>query len=121
MLTCDWSIKSHNTVHSLVNTHRVPRQWAFPLHCVLAQHIQHHLLCVLKKQVNYLLYKLFLLIKIISHNFFKIRSFQPKPHLAENVALPAPLGEAGGVVLLRAPLVHGVQAAVVAVDYDALL
>ena len=51
----------------------------------------------------------------------KIRSFQPKPHLAENVALPAPLGEAGGAVLLHAPLVHGVQAAVVAVDDDALL
>ena len=66
-------------------------------------------------------YLLFLLIKIISHNFYKIRSFQPKPHLAENVALPAPLGEAGGAVLLHAPLVHGVQAAVVAVDDDALL
>ena len=49
---------------------------------------------------------------------FNLRSFQPKPHLAENVALPAPLGEA---VLLHAPLVHGVQAAVVAVDDDALL
>ena len=52
---------------------------------------------------------------------FNLRSFQPKPHLAENVALPAPLGEAGGAVLLHAPLVHGVQAAVVAVDDDALL